>query len=185
MPRMLLGTIAFIYDASKRLLTRLLMYSYKARFQRAGSDVIFDPLNSVFSYETISLGSHVFVASRAWFSGRIRIGSYVMCGPNVTILGGDHEFKDPTKPMFVAKHKTTSPTEILIGNDVWIGANVTILKNVEIGDGAIVAAGSVVTKNVPPLAIVAGVPAVLIKQRFAPTERELYEKSLPLFLGHN
>ena len=53
-----------------------------------------------------------------------------------------------------------------IGNDVWIGANVTILRGVSVGDGAIVAAGAVVTKDVPPYAVVGGVPARVIKRRF-------------------
>jgi acetyltransferase-like isoleucine patch superfamily enzyme len=55
---------------------------------------------------------------------------------------------------------------ISIGNDVWIGAKVTIFDGVEVGDGAIVAAGAVVVKNVPPFAIVGGVPARIIKYRF-------------------
>jgi virginiamycin A acetyltransferase len=55
---------------------------------------------------------------------------------------------------------------IIIGNDVWIGLNVTILRGVKIGDGAIVAGGAVVTKDVPPYSIVGGVPARVIKQRF-------------------
>jgi virginiamycin A acetyltransferase len=54
----------------------------------------------------------------------------------------------------------------LIGNDVWIGCNVTILRGVSVGDGAVIAAGSVVTKDIPPYAIAAGVPAKVIKYRF-------------------
>lgn len=55
----------------------------------------------------------------------------------------------------------------IIGNDVWIGANAIILQGVTIGDGAIIAAGAVVTKDVPPYAIVGGVPAKVIKYRFS------------------
>jgi hypothetical protein len=61
---------------------------------------------------------------------------------------------------------TYSKGSIRIGNDVWIGANATILSGVTIGDGAVVAAGSVVVKPVPPYAIVGGVPAMIIKYRF-------------------
>jgi acetyltransferase-like isoleucine patch superfamily enzyme len=64
------------------------------------------------------------------------------------------------------KIKISKEPVILIGNDVWIGDNVLILPNLSIGDGAIIAAGSVVTKSVLPYTIVAGVPAVKIKDRF-------------------
>ena len=63
------------------------------------------------------------------------------------------------------KHQPERSAEILVGSDVWFGVNCTILKGVAIGDGAIIAAGSVVTKNVPPLAIVAGVPARILRFR--------------------
>ena len=59
---------------------------------------------------------------------------------------------------------------MVIGNDVWIGANVSILPGVYIGDGAVIAAGAVVTKDVEPYAIVGGVPAKVIRYRFSPKE---------------
>lgn len=70
----------------------------------------------------------------------------------------------------VNKHK------IIIGNDVWIGANVVILRGVTVGDGAILAAGAVVTKDVPPYTIVGGVPAKVIKKRFDDEIIERLEK---------
>jgi len=63
---------------------------------------------------------------------------------------------------------------VIIGNDVWIGANVCILPGVTIGDGAVVAAGAVVTKDIPPYAIVGGVPANVIKYRFSLEERQKF-----------
>ena len=60
----------------------------------------------------------------------------------------------------------------------WIGCNVTILKGCTIGRGAVVAAGSVVTKNIPPYSIAAGIPARVIKYRFSPAEIELHESIL-------
>jgi acetyltransferase-like isoleucine patch superfamily enzyme len=71
-------------------------------------------------------------------------------------------YSDISTPIF-RQGLVTAP--VFIEDDVWIGCNATILKGVRIGRGAIVAAGAVVTKNVPPLAIVAGVPACVISSR--------------------
>lgn len=73
---------------------------------------------------------------------------------------------------FVDKYKHLAK----IGNDVWIGSNVTILPGIEIGDGAIVAAGSVVSKNIPPYSIVGGVPCRLIKKRFSDKQIDVLER---------
>ncbi|MCS0654754.1 CatB-related O-acetyltransferase [Cytobacillus firmus] len=66
----------------------------------------------------------------------------------------------------IRSNVTRNNSKIIIGNDVWIGLNVTILRGVKIGDGAIIASGAVVSKDVPPYAIVGGVPAKIIKYRF-------------------
>ncbi|PWI33180.1 hypothetical protein DI392_12415 [Vibrio albus] len=82
-----------------------------------------------------------------------------------------HAFFFHDKYGFVDKNYSTKEyaqnNKIKIGNDVWIGSNVSILPGVSIGDGAVVAAGAVVNKNVPPYAIVGGVPAKLIRYRFS------------------
>ncbi|MDI9873364.1 acyltransferase [Flectobacillus rivi] len=85
---------------------------------------------------------------------RIEIGNNVVISENVCIRDSDNH------DILNISHEKTKP--IIIGNHVWIGMNVTILKGVHIGDGAIIAAGAVVTSNVPEKSIVAGVPAKVI-----------------------
>ena len=86
---------------------------------------------------------------------KITIGNGVVISENVTVRDSDdHEIVGSTKPM-------TMP--IAIGNHVWIGMNVTVLKGVKIGDGSIIAAGAVVTKDVPENCLIAGVPARIVK----------------------
>lgn len=74
--------------------------------------------------------------------------------------------KNGTKSSWVKKDMPHTPVSVNIGNDVWIGYRAMIPVNVSVGDGAVIAAGAVVTKDVPPYAIVAGVPAKVIKYRF-------------------
>lgn len=87
----------------------------------------------------------------------IKIGHGVAIGEGVKIWDSDGH------SILNADHKMTQP--ITIGNNVWIGINSTILKGVTIGDGAVIAAGSVVTKDVPPGALAGGVPAKVIKEK--------------------
>lgn len=82
-----------------------------------------------------------------------------------------------TKSVWVDKDVPHEPVNVRIGNDVWIGYRVIIPSNVTIGNGAVIAAGAVVTKDVPPYAIVGGVPAKIIKYRF---NKEVIEKLLEL-----
>lgn len=163
----------------KRIVSRVFMHLYKARFKKCGDRVIFDPISSNITYESVEIGKCVFIGGRAWFSSDlqnpIRIGSYVMFGPSVTLLCGDHEIHQKGIPMYFArKDNLLKPCgRITIENDVWIGANATILKGVRVGEGAIIAAGSIVTKDVSPYTIVAGIPAKEVKQRF--NEEEIIE----------
>ena len=105
---------------------------------------------------------------------QLTIGNYCSIGPEtVFMLGGDHNYAClstyPFKAMFqLASHEALSKGPIVIEDDVWIGTRVTILSGVRIGQGAIIAAGAVVNKDVPPYAIVGGIPAKIIKYRFNP-----------------
>lgn len=153
-----------------RAVRRIACICCKPLLKSCGENVLFDPISSTFSYKSISLGSNVFIGGRAWFScafGEIVIGSHVMFGPGVMLLGGNHRFQCIGKTMFDDGNKTIGEDPgIIIGSDVWIGANAVLLSGVTVGDGSIVGAGAVVTKSVPPFSIVVGVPATVIGQRF-------------------
>ncbi|MDD5454086.1 MAG: acyltransferase [Candidatus Ratteibacteria bacterium] len=95
-------------------------------------------------------------------NGSITIGKNVMIGPNVVFRASNHNFKDLFIPMKFQGH---SGGKIVICDDVWIGANATIVPDVCIGKGSIIGAGAVVTKNIPEYSICVGVPAKVIKKR--------------------
>ena len=106
-----------------------------------------------------------------------RIGKYCSISWNVSIGGANHDFHRITQhaflyaPQFGFLGKSEDPKynrfsdECVVGNDVWIACNAVICRGVHIGDGAVIAAGAVVTKDVEPYTIVAGVPAKVIKER--------------------
>ncbi|WP_413705341.1 DapH/DapD/GlmU-related protein [Pseudomonas sp. Pseusp16] len=94
--------------------------------------------------------------------GGVSIGSKTLIGPNVTIYSQNHAYKEKSIDIRLQGYERKS---VVIGNDVWIACNATLLPGVAIGDGCVIAAGSVVTHNMPPYSIVAGVPAKVIGQR--------------------
>lgn len=133
------------------------------------------------NYTKYTVGKYTYGAPlvKDWHQGStLKIGDFSSIAENVTILlGGNHptdwissfpfgivfdEFKEQHY-----NYPKLSKGSVIIGNDVWIGLNTTILSGVTIGDGAVVAAGSIVTKNVDPYAIVGGNPAKIIKKRFS------------------
>ena len=113
------------------------------------------------------IGNNVSINDRAWIAankngGQIYIGDDTIIGPNCTIHSGNHIYKDRVKSI---RNQGYIFKTITVSCDVWIGANVTVLQGINIGEGAVIAAGSVVTKNVDAYSLVAGVPAKKIKER--------------------
>lgn len=116
------------------------------------------------SLSTIEIGKCSYVGKRNFFSSgkSIVIGNYFMSGCNCSFLSSNHSITDPCVPYIAAG--CTFSDQILIGDNVWIGACVTILGNVEIGYGAIIGANSLVLDDIPPLSIAVGSPAKVIKR---------------------
>ncbi|GAA1432557.1 hypothetical protein GCM10009616_22310 [Microlunatus lacustris] len=129
----------------------------------------------------LEAGPYVFIGRRCTLSPGVRIGSYTMLASGVAIVGDDHNWLDPEQPMQFSGRPPQRRTEI--GADVWLGHGTIVMRGLRIGDGAIVAAGSVVTKDVPPREIWAGVPARKLRDRFtdsADVDRHVAALARPL-----
>lgn len=141
----------------------------------------FSNYNTVYKYARVrdaKFGSYSYVGRESQVYSAT-VGNFTSIGPQVLIGLGEHPSQKfvSTHPMFYSMRGQSNPVIVdkelfdefpitEIGNDVWIGARAVVKTGVKIGDGAIVAAGSVVTKDVEPYAIVGGVPAKLIRYRF-------------------
>lgn len=124
-----------------------------------------------------SMGAFSYTGSSLSFG--IKVGRYSSIAHSVTVMGAEHfPHWISTSPVFYENdyhsldasditNNMRQGRKINIGSDVWIGANVTLKPNISIGNGAIIASNSVVTKDVPPFAIVGGVPAKIIRYRFS------------------
>lgn len=155
----------------------------KSKFHKCGINVRLSR-NSDFINSNISIGNNVYIGSRASFIAsiaHIHIGNNVMFGPNVTIRGGDHRIDIVGKFMIDVKETEKleeNDQDVFIDNDVWVGCNVTILKGVRIGEGSVIAAGSIVINNIEPYSIYGGVPAKKLKERFTKEEIDEHKKLL-------
>ena len=142
----------------------LRFFVYKILLKRLASFILVYPGVYLTHTYGISFGKNCSINSGAILDGRggITIGDYVMIGPQVYIASSSHVYKDISVPMTLRGHYMKP---VVIKNDVWIGANATILGGVTIGNGVIISSGAVVTKDVPDYYIVGGVPAKKIGSR--------------------
>ena len=121
--------------------------------------------------ENISFGNYVYIGPEAYFwgVGGITLDDHVIIGPRVTIVSSNHRYEGAEA---IPYDGTTILGPVRICSHVWVGAGTLIVPSVPVGEGAVIAMGSVVTKNVPPCMVVGGNPAVIIKER----DREAYER---------
>lgn len=111
----------------------------------------------------IKIGSYSCLGVRCSVHSPLEIGDHVLMGPDVLILTTNHIISSTDIP--IGEQGMSKPEKVVIGNDVWIGTRAIILPGVNVGDGAVIAAGAVVTKDVPAYTVVGGVPARVIKNR--------------------
>lgn len=137
-------------------------FVYKSLGAEIGKNVTFNFRTELRGLHKLKIGAGTIVGDNALLAAQrgLTIGENVNISSNVSIYSGAHDHRDP---YFRSTPRTTRP--ITIGNRVWISSNVIILTGVHIGEGAVCCAGCVVTKDVEPYAVVAGVPAKKIGER--------------------
>ncbi|WP_417885240.1 acyltransferase [Zunongwangia sp.] len=155
------------------------------QFSSIGDDFTFNPKGSHFICENIHIGNHVSIGYNANFIAsiaKIYIGDHVMFAPNVTIRGGDHRIDIMGRYIDTVTDEEKLPEndkDVVFVGDTWIGTNVTILKGVTIGRGAVIAAGALVINDVPAYAVFGGVPGKVLKYRF--TKEQIIEHEQLLY----
>jgi acetyltransferase-like isoleucine patch superfamily enzyme len=116
--------------------------------------------------EGCSIGADSGIGDYGWIgaAGGVTIGSNVIMGQFVSFHSQEHEFEDPTTPI---RQQGTTQQGIVIGDDCWVGARATFLDGSSVGEGCVIAAGSVVRGEIPPFSVIAGVPARVVRSRRA------------------
>lgn len=142
-----------ISNAIRRFAGRLM-------FERCGSMVDIGRKISFSSH--VTLGDRSSIGDEAYILGKVVIGNDVMTAARCAFIASNHNINRVDIPM---NQQGGKESQIVIGNNVWIGYGSCITAGVHVGDGAVIGAGAVVTKDVPPNAIVGGVPARVLKYR--------------------
>lgn len=170
-------------SASSYLWDRLWAPFYKHSMKHCGKNVYIRPTCSDFKgLWNLSIGDDTSIPKRSVFyctEAPLSIGNKVIFGPHPTIITGDHRIDVIGKYIIDSYEKLPdNDAPVVIEDDVWTGANITILKGVTIGRGSVIAAGAVVTKSCPPYSIIGGVPAKVLKYRFTINEALEHERQL-------
>ena len=118
---------------------------------------------ATFASGQVSIGDHSGIGVDAYLQGPVAIGKHVMMAPQVVIFTANHIFASRTVPMRL--QGSTEARPVVIEDDVWLGQRCMVMPGLRIGRGAVVAAGAIVTKDVPQFAVVAGNPARVVGER--------------------
>lgn len=121
-------------------------------------------------------GDYVYIGPHSQLSPHVHIGNYSSLSAYVAVVGRDHHCDQPGTPIVFSGRPPSCVTKI--GADVLVGHGAILIRGVTIGNGAIVGAGAVVTKDVPPYAVVGGVPAQVLRYRFTEREQVVHEAML-------
>ncbi len=144
-----------------------LRYVHHSFYMGSGCKISPDLVAQEFSY----------IGPRALIYPKVTLGRYSILASDVKIIGKDHLFNKPGVPIIFSGRPELAPT--IIEDDVWVGGSTIVMAGVCIGRGAIIAAGAVVTKDIPPYEIWVGVPARKIGERFSSADdRKLHDRML-------
>ena len=180
----ILSALKHPMSAGRRLRARRAARELVGSLAACGSGVTFGDGCTVTSPETVRIGSDVSIGTGTWLSAvnaSITIGNKVMMAPEVAIICGDHHISSVGRYMFDVTEKAPEDDRpVVVEDDVWIGFRAIVLKGVTLGRGCVVGAGSVVTRDVPPYSIVAGVPARVVSARFSGDQILEHERLLGL-----
>lgn len=156
---------------------------YKSSMKHCGKNVYIRPSHcDLKGLWNMSVGNNVSIPKGSIFyctEATLIIGNNVIFGPRPTIITGDHRI-DVIGKYITDSHEKVPENDapVFIEDDVWTGANITILKGVTIGRGSVIASGAIVTKTCPPYSIVGGIPAKILKYRFSIEEALKHEEKL-------
>ena len=176
--------LSFVCKAKRSISNRWYHYIYMpfllAECKACGKNVVVSSGSRIAGTSNISFGHDVYIGPGAvLYSTRaeLSIGNYVNFGPNVTIITGDHRtdvIGDYMKCVPEDEKLPENDQAVVVEDDVWVGTGAIILKGVRIGEGSVIAAGAIVTKDVPPYSIYLGRDR--IKERFTSEQIEEHKR---------